>query len=102
MQDLTPSQLESIRRLLVDPLRETIKSEVQLSHDRLAASIRKLTDQLSTHAHSTDARLSTAERDPSTAPSRSTPPTAATSTCRPPASSARTTSPSNSPMTTAT
>ena len=63
MQDLTPTQLESIRRLLVDPLRETIKSEVQLSHDRLTASIRKLTDQFSTHAHASDARLTTAERE---------------------------------------
>ena len=41
MTELTAEQLESIRRLLVDPVRDAVKSEIQLSHDRLASAVER-------------------------------------------------------------
>jgi hypothetical protein len=59
MPDLTPSQLESIRRLLLDPLREAVRAEIQLGHDRLASAL----DTLADHLHRTDKRITAVERD---------------------------------------
>jgi hypothetical protein len=63
MPDLTPAQLESLRRLLIDPLRETIKQELQINHDRLTSAIEKLADRLTTHAQSAEKRVATVERE---------------------------------------
>ena len=57
MNDLKPQQLESIRRLLVDPLRETVKTEIQLSHDRLESLVGRLDEQLTGHVARSDKRL---------------------------------------------
>jgi biotin-(acetyl-CoA carboxylase) ligase len=53
MPPLSTPQLESLHRLLIDPLRETVRTEIQLGHDRLAASIEKVADHLSTHITTT-------------------------------------------------
>jgi hypothetical protein len=63
MIDLNPEQLESIRHLLVDPLRETVKTEIQLSHDRLAAAVDKLADRLAGHIDRNEKRASAMERE---------------------------------------
>jgi len=47
---LTTPQLETIQRLLVDPLREAVRTEMQAGHDRLAVAIEKVADQLTQHA----------------------------------------------------
>jgi hypothetical protein len=47
---LTTNQLETIQRLLTDPLRTTVRAEMQAGHDRLAAAIQQVTDQLSRQA----------------------------------------------------
>ena len=47
---ITTPQLETIQRLLVDPLRQTVRTEMQAGHDRLASAIEKVADQLSQHA----------------------------------------------------
>jgi hypothetical protein len=59
MPDLTPSQLESIRRLLLDPLREAVRAEIQLGQARLASALEALAD----HVHRTDKRITSVERD---------------------------------------
>ena len=63
MNNLTTEQLEAIRRLLVDPLRETVKSEIQLSHDRLGSAVEKLADRLADHIQRTEKRVAATERD---------------------------------------
>ena len=63
MTELTAEQLESIRRLLVDPVRDTIKSEIQLSHDRLASAVERLGDHLAGHIERTEKRMVTVERE---------------------------------------
>ena len=50
MPPLTTPQLETIQRLLTDPLRQTVRTEMQAGHDRLACAIEKVTDQLTRHA----------------------------------------------------
>jgi hypothetical protein len=47
--DLTTTQLDAIQRLLAEPLRLAVRAEMQAGHERLAAAIEKLGDQLSTH-----------------------------------------------------
>ena len=63
MTDLTAEQLESIRRLLVDPLRETVKNEIQLSHDRLESAVERLGDHLAGYIERTEKRMATVERE---------------------------------------
>ena len=63
MTELTAEQLESIRRLLVDPVRDAVKSEIQLSHDRLASAVERLGDHVSGHIERTEKRLVTVERE---------------------------------------
>ena len=62
MTHLTAEQLEAIRRLLVDPLREAVRSEIQLSHDRLASAVEKLADRLADHIERTEKRVAATER----------------------------------------
>lgn len=66
---LTTSQLEAIQRLISDPLRQAVRAEMQAGHERLAAAIEKVADQLAAHVaealrHDTsrDTRLSQIER----------------------------------------
>ena len=63
MTELNAEQLESIRRLLVDPLRETVKNEIQLSHDRLESAVERLGDHLAGHIQRSEKRLATVERE---------------------------------------
>ena len=63
MTDLTAEQLESIRRLLVDPLRETVKNEIQLSHDRLESAVERLGDHLAGYIERTEKLMATVERE---------------------------------------
>ena len=53
MPPLTTPQLESLHRLLIDPLRNTVRSEMQAGHDRLTSAIEKVADRLATHTAST-------------------------------------------------
>jgi hypothetical protein len=48
-ESLTTVQLETIQRLLVDPLRETVRTELQAGHERLTGAIEKVADQLARH-----------------------------------------------------
>jgi hypothetical protein len=49
MTDLTSEQLEAIRRLLIDPLREAIRQEIRLGHQRLAATLERVIDRTNDH-----------------------------------------------------
>ena len=49
MPDLTAPQLEAVQRLITDPLREAVRTEMQAGHDRLAAAVEKVANQLATH-----------------------------------------------------
>ena len=51
-KDLTSEQLESIRRLLIDPLRDAVKAEVELGHGRLRQAVEQLSAQVTAHAES--------------------------------------------------
>ena len=46
MPPLTSDQLDAIQRLLSDPLRQAVRAEMQAGHDRLAAAIDKVAEQL--------------------------------------------------------
>jgi hypothetical protein len=66
---LTTNQLEAVQRLISEPLRQTVRLEMQAAHERLAAAIEKVADQLATHVadvvrhdHARDARLAAIER----------------------------------------
>ena len=63
MNDLRTEQLESIQRLLVDPLRETIRTEIHLSHDRLADHLAALATRLEEHVVRTERRMSAVQRE---------------------------------------
>ena len=49
MPPLTTDQLDSIQRLLSEPLRQAVRTEMQAGNDRLASAIEKVAEQLSTH-----------------------------------------------------
>jgi hypothetical protein len=49
MPDLTTTQLETIQRLLSEPLRQAVRAEMQAGHERLAAAIEKVAEQLAAH-----------------------------------------------------
>ena len=49
MSDLTTTQLDSIQRLLSEPLRQAVRAEMQAGHERLAAAIEKVAEQLAAH-----------------------------------------------------
>jgi hypothetical protein len=53
MPPLTTPQLESLHRLLIDPLRNAVRTEMQAGHDRLTAAIEKVADRLSSHTTTT-------------------------------------------------
>ena len=46
MPPLTSDQLDSIQRLLSEPLRQAVRAEMQAGHDRLAAAINNVAEQL--------------------------------------------------------
>ena len=46
---LNTAQLEAIQRLVCDPLRETVRAEMRAGHERLAAAIEKVAEQLAAH-----------------------------------------------------
>ena len=56
MPPLTSDQLEAIQRLLSDPLRQTVRAEMQAGHDRLAAAIDRVAEQLGRHVGETSRR----------------------------------------------
>ena len=65
---LTTNQLEAVQRLISEPLRQTVRLEMQAAHERLAGAIEKVADQLATHVaevlrldHVRDARLAALE-----------------------------------------
>ena len=60
MPPLTSDQLDAIRRLLLDPLRDVIKAEVHAKLDTLSASVDRLADELRTQ---TDHRIAPLERE---------------------------------------
>ena len=47
---LTTDQLDAIQRLLAEPLRQAVRAEMEAGHDRLAASIERVAEQLAAHA----------------------------------------------------
>ena len=49
MSDLNADQLDAIRRLLIEPLREAVRQEIRLSHQRLAATVERLDERLVDH-----------------------------------------------------
>jgi hypothetical protein len=49
MAPLTTPELEVIQRLLVDPLRDAVRTEMQAGHERLAQAIEKVAEQLAQH-----------------------------------------------------
>lgn len=66
---LTTDQLQAIQRLISEPLRDTVRAEMQVGHERLAAGIQKLSDQLTSHAaeaqrreHAVEGKLGAIER----------------------------------------
>ena len=63
MNEIRAEQLESIQRLLVEPLRDAVKAEIQASHDRLAAAVERVADQLAGHIERTEKRVVTIERE---------------------------------------
>ena len=62
MNDLKTDQLETIRRLLLDPLREAVRQEIRLSHQSLAASLAKLSDRFDLHASDYQRRITRLEQ----------------------------------------
>jgi hypothetical protein len=46
---LTTPELETIQRLLVDPLRDAVRTELQAGHERLTLAIEKVAEQLAQH-----------------------------------------------------
>ena len=50
---LNTTQLEAIQRLVCDPLRETVRAEMQAGHDRLTGAIEKVAEQLAAHVAET-------------------------------------------------
>jgi hypothetical protein len=62
MSDLNADQLDAIRRLLVEPLRETIRQELRLTHQRLASTIEKLDERMAGRIAHHDRRLMAVER----------------------------------------
>lgn len=50
---LTTAQLEAIQRLIIEPLRCTVRAEMQSGHDRLTAAIEKVASRLANHTSGT-------------------------------------------------
>ena len=63
MPEINSDQLESIQRLLLCPLRETVRTEIQLSHDQLASSIGRLDERLAGHIERSEKRVAALERE---------------------------------------
>ena len=73
MSEIRAEQLESIQRLLVEPLRDAVKAEIQSSHDRLAAAL--LVKRLSEATHvSADEEVTQANSAGQSAAGKSLPP----------------------------
>ena len=73
MPPLTTPELEVIQRLLVDPLRQAVRAEMQAGHERLSSAVEKLAEQLAQHIASSiqselahNARLARVEKRLST------------------------------------
>jgi hypothetical protein len=49
MPPLTADQLDSIQRLLSEPLRQAVRTEMQAGNDRLASAIERVAQQLADH-----------------------------------------------------
>jgi hypothetical protein len=63
MPELRPDQLESIRRLLLEPLRDAVRAELELSHERLAGAIESLAQRVADYTQRIDRRLGVVERE---------------------------------------
>jgi len=66
---LTTPQLEAIQRLIIQPLLDAVRVEMQAGHERLAAAIEKVADRLAAHVadetsrdRARDGRIETLER----------------------------------------
>jgi hypothetical protein len=62
MSDLNSEQLDAIRRLLIEPLREAVRQELRLTHQRMAASIDKLGERVTGQVANHERRLAAVER----------------------------------------
>jgi hypothetical protein len=62
MNQLGSEQLESVRRLLLEPLRETIRAEIRVSHDQLAGAVAKLGERVTEQSQRADRRVAAVER----------------------------------------
>ena len=63
MPPLNAEQLETVQRLLLEPLRDTIKAELQVSLDRIAASVDRLAEEVRSHAAQSNLRIGPLERE---------------------------------------
>ena len=63
MSDLNSEQLQSIQSILIDPLRETIRTEIRLNHDQMADVISRLEHVIEEQSASASARLSALENE---------------------------------------
>lgn len=63
MPPLNAEQLQAVQRLLLEPLRDTIKAELQVSLDRLASSIDRLAEEMRSHRTQTEHRIEPLERE---------------------------------------
>ena len=62
MPDLTTPQLEAIQRLITEPLRQAVRVEMQAGHERLAAAVERVAEQLEAHRRDAHARDSAREQ----------------------------------------
>ena len=57
MSDLDSEQIQSIQRILIDPLRETIRTEMRLNHDQMTDVLNRLEDAIQMQSDSHHDRL---------------------------------------------
>ena len=63
MSDLDSEQLQSIQSILIDPLRETIRTEIRLNHDQMADLISRLEHIIEQQSASSNARFTAIENE---------------------------------------
>ena len=63
MSDLDSEQLQFIQQLLIDPLRETIRTEMRLNHDQMIDVLNGLEEAILIQAESSQNRLASIEAD---------------------------------------
>ena len=63
MSELNSDQLQSIQHILIDPLRETIRTEIRLNHDQLTDTINRLENIIQSQSQTQLTRMSSMERE---------------------------------------